>query len=218
MLRLLVREPISQVTCRSSVRHRTIFNALGFSSGSDSEKNRRYHERKILPYRQSQLYDVVADVDAYRHFIPYCTASRVLQRTRVKPANEDAEILKMQGELTVGFMGYEERYISDVECRPHEMVQAIASSEIPLFKSLVTTWRFQPASPTSPHPTRDVVSTLKGPFASDNEPTLVTFDLEYEFANPLHAHLSAAFFGKVSKMMIHAFEERCLDIYGPGTQ
>lgn len=32
-------------------------------------------------------------------------------------------ILKLQAELKVGFMGFEEKYISNVECRPHEMVQ-----------------------------------------------------------------------------------------------
>lgn len=32
-------------------------------------------------------------------------------------------VLKLQAELTVGFMGFEEKYISDVECRPHELVQ-----------------------------------------------------------------------------------------------
>jgi coenzyme Q-binding protein COQ10 len=97
-------------------------------------------------------------------------------------------------------------------------IQAVASAEIPLFKSLVTTWRFQPASSASPHPTADLTSTLHEPAAAENGPTLLTFDLEYAFTNPLHAHVSAAFFGQISKMMIRAFEERCLEVYGPGIQ
>jgi len=50
----------------------------------------------------------------------------------------------------------------------------------------------------------------------DSGPTLVTLDLAFAFANPVHAAISAAFFGQVSKMMVNAFEERCLEVYGPG--
>lgn len=97
-------------------------------------------------------------------------------------------------------------------------MQAVASTDIPLFKSLSTTWRFQPASSSSPHPTASLTSTLQNPAASENRPTLVTIDLQYAFANPLHAQISAAFFGQVSKMMIQAFEKRCLEVYGPGVR
>jgi coenzyme Q-binding protein COQ10 len=45
-------------------------------------------------------------------------------------------------------------------------------------------------------------------------PTLVSYDLAYEFANPLHAAASAAFFGQIASMMIKAFEDRCCAVYG----
>jgi coenzyme Q-binding protein COQ10 len=54
--------------------------------------------------------------------------------------------------------------------------------------------------------------------ANDDGPTVVTLDLAYAFANPLHAAVSATFFGQVSQLMVEAFENRCLDIYGPGTR
>ena len=41
-------------------------------------------------------------------------------------------------------------------------------------------------------------------------PTLLTLDLSYAFANPLHAAVSSTFFGQVSKLMVEAFEKRCL--------
>lgn len=50
----------------------------------------------------------------------------------------------------------------------------------------------------------------------DNGPTLVTLDLAFSFANPVHAAVSSAFFGQVSRVMVKAFEERCLAIYGSG--
>lgn len=130
--------------------------------------------------------------------------------------------------------------------------KAVASSSTPLFRTLTTTWRFQRASPQSPHASagglrepghgseyenRSPVHESRSPArvgldagaqvgthsgtrvgtpAGDDGPTLVTLDLVYAFANPVHATISAAFFGQVSKLMVKAFEERCLEVYGPG--
>ena len=150
--------------------------------------------------------------------------------------------LNMDVELTVGFLSFKERYVSKVVLKPYESVevsvytvtapmtsgllsvpQAVAASSTPLFKTLDTVWRFQPASAQSPHP---AAGTLPGPgaqtaspsapFGAAASPTLVTLDLSFAFANPVHAAVSASVFGQVSKMMVKAFEERCLEIYGPG--
>jgi coenzyme Q-binding protein COQ10 len=54
---------------------------------------------------------------------------------------------------------------------------------------------------------------------SDNiGPTLASLDLSFAFANPVHAAVSNTFFGKVSTMMVEAFEGRCLKVYGPGRE
>lgn len=103
----------------------------------------------------------------------------------------------------------------------HDKVTAASST--PLFRTLKTVWQFQPASPNSPHPTSR--PSLPGPSSSveasqgggdDNGPTLVTLDLAFSFSNPVHAAVSSAFFGQVSRLMVKAFEERCLEVYGPG--
>lgn len=52
----------------------------------------------------------------------------------------------------------------------------------------------------------------------DAGPTLVTLDIAFAFENPLHSALSAKFFGNVSMLMVQAFEERCLAVYGSGTK
>ena len=52
----------------------------------------------------------------------------------------------------------------------------------------------------------------------DVGPTLLSFDLSFAFANPVHAAVSGAFFGKVSTLMVRAFEERCLRVYGPAIE
>jgi len=106
----------------------------------------------------------------------------------------------MEAELTIAFLAFTERYTSRVTCVPYESVQAVAASSTPLFKMLETTWRFQPS----------------GSAGDDTGPTLLSLDLAFEFANPMHAAVSGAFFGKVSSLMVKAFEERCVRVYGPG--
>src|SRR5258706_1211012 len=112
--------------------------------------------------------------------------------------------------------------------------QAGAATSTPLFKTLITTWRFQAASSTSPHPTTSHIHTLashvsrlslddgihanKSDNLSPTAPTLLTFDIVFAFSNPLHASVSSAFFGRVSGMMVRAFEERCITVYGLGTR
>jgi coenzyme Q-binding protein COQ10 len=73
-------------------------------------------------YRQRQLYELIADVDSYHRFVPYCTASRVLKKTR-QAVDAEMTAVSLEAELKVGFLGFEEKYISKVECRPYEMVQ-----------------------------------------------------------------------------------------------
>ncbi|KDQ64464.1 hypothetical protein JAAARDRAFT_28095 [Jaapia argillacea MUCL 33604] len=204
---------------------RSLFSLPDLSSlspfSSNSGETQTYHERKILPYKRSQLYQVVADVGSYPRFLPFCTDSRILQNSpspSITTERQPSSVSVMEAELTVGFLSFKESYISQVTCRPDESVEAVASSSTPLFKDLVTTWRFQDASPQSPHPSTRLPtpSSQNSSNLSDEGPTLVTLDLAYAFANPVHATVSAAFFGQVSKLMVKAFEERCRELYGPG--
>ncbi|KZV68137.1 hypothetical protein PENSPDRAFT_634771 [Peniophora sp. CONT] len=223
--------PIRAIGIRKNavyLRRRTFLNLSSlspFGGGSGGAPDPRdvqtYHERKILPYTRSQLYAVVSDVAQYSRFVPYCATSTITSPPKPYPAaGQDAT--RMEAQLGVAFGPFSESYISTVTCVPNLSVEAVASSSTPLFKSLTTTWRFQPASPASPHPS--AAPPLAGSNASltaDNAnagPTLLTLDLAYAFASPLHAGVAGAFFGQVSAAMVKAFEERCRAVYGPGTR
>ena len=84
-------------------------------------------------------------------------------------------------------------------------------SSTPLFKMLETTWRFESATSASD---LNQIPIPASPGADDTGPTVLSLDLAFEFANPLHAAVSGAFFGKVSTLMVKAFEERCVKVYG----
>lgn len=70
---------------------------------------------------------MVADVDSYHYFIPFCTSSTVLKaslpdwKTRIMKDGDPP--FHLEAELQVGFLGIDESYISNVECRPFESVQ-----------------------------------------------------------------------------------------------
>ncbi|KAF9075869.1 dehydrase and lipid transport-domain-containing protein [Rhodocollybia butyracea] len=163
-----------------------------FSFSLDAEKT--YHESKIIPYNKQQLFKVVANVSSYQQFVPFCTESRILNVST--PSAQDMTMIPytMEAKLTVGFLSFNESYISNVKCVPFSSVEAVASSSTPLFKSLSTVWRFEDDEKNSNN-------------------TLVTLDLSYAFANPVHAAVSSTFFGQVSKQMVQAFEDRCKKVY-----
>ncbi|OJA14685.1 hypothetical protein AZE42_02407 [Rhizopogon vesiculosus] len=196
---------------------------LPFSPSPDSDEppaTQTYHERKIFPYGRRDLYNLVADVNSYPRFVPYCTGSRILEQG----VDQDG-VVTMDVEIMVGFLAFKESYVSRVTCRPYESVQAEASTSTHLFKTLQTIWRFQPASSASPHPSNypPLHGDARNPAAADSHspdagPTLVTLDLAFAFENPLHSAVSATFFGKVSALMVQAFEERCMAVYGSGTK
>ncbi|WWC65773.1 uncharacterized protein I303_108395 [Kwoniella dejecticola CBS 10117] len=163
-------------------------------------------------------------------------ASTTRQWNDWTPGEEPFEVL---AELAVGFGGLEERYISKVVGIPFESVTATASNQTPLFKSLITRWSFSPASTFSPHPTSPPspplsASSTESSSSSDPTssrepnstspadpnigPTLLTIDLNFNFANPLHRIASQAVLPKVADKMVYAFEKRCLEVYGKGTQ
>ncbi|KAF8351497.1 dehydrase and lipid transport-domain-containing protein [Amanita rubescens] len=195
---LLLPPPASRL-CLSLSRP-TLRRTL-FSSPFQTEPH-SYREQKVLPFGQAQLYNVVSDVASYPRFVPFCTTSRI-----TKPLAENQQgsgVHVMEAELTVGFPPLEESYVSRVTCIPYTSVMAEASSSTPLFKTLKTSWTFQP-----------VTSQANADVENREQwgPTLVTLDLVYAFANPLHATMSGAFFGKVSKKMVRAFEDRCHQVY-----
>ncbi|KAH6914942.1 dehydrase and lipid transport-domain-containing protein [Coprinopsis sp. MPI-PUGE-AT-0042] len=193
---MLARIPRCRAPPLSSIHRCTLFSLPDLSSFAPPGLRgpQRYNDSKILPYTPKQMYDVVSDVSSYPKFVPFCTSSRILT-TSPKANSQGQQVL--DAELTVGFLSFKESYVSTVTCVPHQTVEAVATSSTPLFKALSTTWSFQPQQTRT----------------NATPSTLVSLDLVYDFANPLHAAVSSQFFGQVSQLMIKAFEDRCYEVY-----
>jgi coenzyme Q-binding protein COQ10 len=89
-------------------------------------------EKRLLPYSPGALFDLVADIERYPEFLPWCVACRIRRR--------DGNVIL--GDLMVGFKVFRETFTSRVELyRPDRIeVQYIDGP----FKYLNNRWRFTP--------------------------------------------------------------------------
>jgi coenzyme Q-binding protein COQ10 len=89
-------------------------------------------EKRLLPYTTQQLFDLVAEVERYPEFLPWCLAARIRSR-------KDNEIV---ADLMIGFRMVRERFTSRVVLDPPHRIN-VSYSEGP-FKYLTNHWIFTP--------------------------------------------------------------------------
>lgn len=90
-------------------------------------------EQRVLPYTPEQLFDLVADVERYPEFLPWCVGARITSRQE----NE------LQADLVIGFKMIRERFTSRVRLdRPNLRID-VAYTDGP-FRYLDNHWTFRP--------------------------------------------------------------------------
>ena len=92
----------------------------------------QHHETRRLPYTPEQLYDLVADIESYPEFLPWCLAARVRSR----------EETRLRADLVIGFKVFRERFTSEISLAPKQRIEVV-HGEGP-FKHLRNEWRFLP--------------------------------------------------------------------------
>ena len=89
-------------------------------------------ERRVLPYTPEQLFDIVADIERYPEFLPWCVATRI----RAREGNV------ITADVVIGFKMFRERFTTrDVLDRPRRI--DVTYHEGP-FKYLNNHWLFEP--------------------------------------------------------------------------
>ena len=89
-------------------------------------------EQRVLPYTQQQLFDLVADIERYPEFLPWCLGARIRER------RQDVIV----ADLLIGFRMVRERFTSKVTLRRPNRID-VAYSEGP-FRYLDNHWIFEP--------------------------------------------------------------------------
>lgn len=89
-------------------------------------------EKRYLPYTPEQLFDMVADIERYPDFLPWCVAARIRKR--------EGNVLF--ADLMIGFKMVRERFTSKVTLGKHRL--DVVYTEGP-FKYLNNHWIFDRA-------------------------------------------------------------------------
>lgn len=144
-------------------------------------------EKRLLPYTPEQLFDLVAQVDRYPEFLPWCLAARIRKR--------EGDLVV--ADLAIGFKMIRERFTSNVRLmRPDRIDVWYADGP---FKHLNNHWRFDAVAPSSELPTGG---------------TLIDFYVDFEFRSKLLQSLIGVLFNEATKRMVAAFEARARQLYG----
>jgi coenzyme Q-binding protein COQ10 len=125
------------------------------------------------------MYAVVADVEHYPDFLPWCQALRIKSRKR------DGEREIIAAEMVVGFKGFRERYTSRIVLDPAARTIEVTQSE-GVFRHLENDWRFTP----------------------EGEHCRIDFSIDFEFKNRLLGAVAGQAFAHVMTRMSTAFEDR----------
>jgi coenzyme Q-binding protein COQ10 len=143
-------------------------------------------EHKLVQYRPDQLFDLVADVDKYPQFLPWCVGARVRSRTEQE----------LVADLTIGFGPFRESFTSRVTLnRPDKIMVRYENGP---FRYLNNQWSFHPAPQV-------------GPAGGCR----VDFFVDFEFRSRLLQAAIGVVFNEAVRRMVNAFLKRARDVYGP---
>jgi coenzyme Q-binding protein COQ10 len=90
-------------------------------------------EQRLLPYTPEQLFALVADVERYPEFLPWCVGARIRER----------QPRLIVADLIIGFRVFRERFTSCVGLDPPRHID-VTYTEGP-FRYLNNHWTFEPA-------------------------------------------------------------------------
>ena len=177
---------------------------------SSSLLKRKFSSRKIVrDVAPAELFAIVADVNKYHEFLPFCRRSKV---------THEIDKDRFEAELEIGFKVFNERYTSRVTLdRPRKVVAEDKSNEEDgggaLFEKMKTVWRFRELEEEEEEDVNDVESKKENEEKltrqKKNVSTVVDFEIAFKVKSSAHAAALSVFFEDVANTQIQAFEKRC---------
>ena len=152
-------------------------------------------EKRVLPFSPRQLFDLVADIEAYPEFLPWCAAARVRE--------SEGDVL--YADMVIGYRMIRDRFTSRVtmtepgagDRRGGDGEAGVWRIDVfyidgPL-KYLQNHWLFRPA---------------------DGGGCEIDFFVDFQFHSRLFERLIGPLFNEVVRRMVTAFEGRAQIVYG----
>jgi coenzyme Q-binding protein COQ10 len=155
-----------------------------------------YTQKRFLPYTPDQLFALVAAVDRYPEFLPWCRAARIRSSEKLKGIGDKAVIM---ADLVIGFRMIRERYTSSVMLQPPNRID-VTCVKGP-FRHLDSHWIFEPVAASAEYPRGG---------------TMLTFRIKFELRSMLLNSLMGVLFNDAARDMLAAFEGRAKQLYRVG--
>ena len=148
----------------------------------------KHFEKKIVNFTAKQMYELVADIDNYCEFLPWCNDSKIIEVTNI-----DNEKKTLIADLEIGYKDLVYTYRSNVLLNNQELTIKVDFIHGP-FKNLDNSWIFKKI---------------------DDQSCEIEFFIDFELNVGVLNLLISKFFDKAFKKMVNSFENRANQIYGP---
>ena len=145
----------------------------------------KQEEFKVVNYSKNQMFDLVADIDRYSEFLPWCNESKIINREIIG----DKEILT--ADLEIGYDQFVYTYRSEVILHSDKSKIDVRNLDGP-FKYLENNWQFRSI-------TKDECE--------------IKFNIDFELNITILDILMKKFFDLAFQKMVDAFIDRANEIY-----
>ena len=147
---------------------------------------REHFEERELPFSADKIFDLVADIESYPEFIPWCSKVRIISRT------EKPEGIEIQSEMIVSFKAIKESFHTSALLAKDKSSIKIKYQD-QNFRLFRSEWNF---------------------YSLNNGSTQIKFHVSFEFKKRLLEMLAGSFFWVASQRIVVAFEKRAHKLYG----
>lgn len=144
-------------------------------------------QERQVPFTPAEMYALVADIESYPAFLPWCAGARIRSR---EAGEGDTEIV--MADLIIAYKMFRGTYTSRVTLDRNNMRIDVAHARGP-FRRLKNQWRFEDAGEGG---------------------CRISFYIDFEFSSKIIQKMMDAVFMEAMQRIIQAFEERAVSLYG----
>ena len=147
-------------------------------------------EKRLIQHTPEQMFDLVADIEKYPEFLPWCVA------TRIREKGIEGSYDMVISDMVIGYKVFREKFTSKVVLQHPNRIE-VAYFDGP-FNHLNNHWVFERVQ-------RDGIS---------EDACMIDFYIDFKFKSGLFQTAISKVFNKAVNRMIFAFEKRADELYG----